>query len=108
MQGAAAAYTKQPVSGWLWWAYNENSGDTGGIVKDNWQNLNWEKLGFMIDSLGLTPWYRWPGTRSVRNRPGDDDDAPGDTDNNVDVAPAEDAVAPAEDAGAAVAVAQGN
>jgi hypothetical protein len=41
------------------WTYNENSGDTGGIVYDNWQKLHWGKLGFMIHSLGLAPWYWW-------------------------------------------------
>lgn len=28
LQGGAAAYTSQPLAGWLWWAYNENSMDT--------------------------------------------------------------------------------
>lgn len=27
-QGGAKAYNTVPVNGWLWWAYNENSGDT--------------------------------------------------------------------------------
>jgi len=28
LQGAAASYNSIPMAGWLWWAYNENSGDT--------------------------------------------------------------------------------
>jgi hypothetical protein len=46
------------MAGWLWWCYNENSHDTGGIVYDNWKQLDWNKLKFMINSLGLTPWYK--------------------------------------------------
>lgn len=37
LQGGAAKYNREPIQGWLWWAYNENSGDTGGIVTNNWQ-----------------------------------------------------------------------
>eukprot|EP00878_Enallax_costatus_P038472 GHUV01043723.1.p1 GENE.GHUV01043723.1~~GHUV01043723.1.p1 ORF type:complete len:119 (-),score=30.54 GHUV01043723.1:455-811(-) len=51
----------------MWWAYNENSGDTGGIVMNNWQDLNWVKLRYMIDNLGLQPWYKQPAS-SVRRR----------------------------------------
>lgn len=40
------------------WAYNANSGDTGGLVDETWQNLDWTKLGWMQDNLGLTPWYK--------------------------------------------------
>jgi endoglucanase len=29
---------------WLYWAYNQNSGDTGGIVKNNWQDIDWRKV----------------------------------------------------------------
>lgn len=68
MQGNAAQYAKQPASGWLWWAYNENSGDTGGIVQNNWQDLDWNKLRFQMDKLGLTPWYKWPSTTDVGGR----------------------------------------
>jgi hypothetical protein len=49
-----------PVNGWAWWAYNENSGDTGGIVYHYWQDVNWEKVNFMIGRMGLRPWYLRP------------------------------------------------
>ncbi len=29
---------------WAYWAYNKNSGDTGGIVKADWYSLEWIKL----------------------------------------------------------------
>ncbi|WIA18743.1 hypothetical protein OEZ85_003433 [Tetradesmus obliquus] len=57
-RGGARSYNSQSMAGWLWWCYNENSHDTGGIVWDNWKQLDWNKLGFMINSLGLTPWYK--------------------------------------------------
>jgi hypothetical protein len=57
VQGGAKAYNTIPVNGWLWWAYNENSGDTGGIVHNRWQDLHWEKINWMIARMGLRPWY---------------------------------------------------
>lgn len=36
-----------------------NSGDTGGIVYDNWSRLDWHKLSYQMWGLGLTPWYKW-------------------------------------------------
>ncbi|KAF6263154.1 glycoside hydrolase superfamily [Scenedesmus sp. NREL 46B-D3] len=56
-RGGARQYNRIPLAGWMWWAYNENSGDTGGIVHNDWQDFNWAKLRYMMDSLGLTPWY---------------------------------------------------
>jgi len=44
-------------AGWMFWAYNANSGDTGGIVTDDWQGLNWIKLRWLQKNLGLRPWY---------------------------------------------------
>lgn len=44
---------KHKHNNWVWWAYNENSGDTGGIVKNNWQDLDWQKLGWLQSSLHL-------------------------------------------------------
>jgi hypothetical protein len=41
----------------LQWAYNANSGDTGGLVDDTWWNLMWMKLRFLRNHMGLTPWY---------------------------------------------------
>ena len=45
------------INGWNWWAYNQNSGDTGGIVWHNWQEVDWLKVNWMVQSLGLRPWY---------------------------------------------------
>ena len=29
---------------WTWWSWNPNSGDTGGILKDDWTTVNQAKL----------------------------------------------------------------
>jgi hypothetical protein len=42
-----------PRPSWAYWAYNENSGDTGGIVKNNWQDLDWRKLQWLKDRMDL-------------------------------------------------------
>jgi hypothetical protein len=39
------------------WAYNANSGDTGGLVENDWQTFNWLKLRWLQDNLDLKPWY---------------------------------------------------
>lgn len=42
---------------WAYWAWNANSGDTGGIVRDNWADVIFEKVKtptffyFQIESL---------------------------------------------------------
>lgn len=46
------------------WAYNENSGDTGGIVTNQWQDIHWPKVRFMMQRLGLQPWYKASGRRT--------------------------------------------
>ena len=35
----------------------KNSGDTGGIVHNMWQDFHWEKINFHIQHLGLRPWF---------------------------------------------------
>lgn len=42
---------------WMYWSFNENSGDTGGIVKNGWQDFEWGKLRWLKERLGLKPWY---------------------------------------------------
>jgi aryl-phospho-beta-D-glucosidase BglC (GH1 family) len=55
--GPGADGQHQAVSGWFWWAWNANSGDTGGLVSDNWQDLLWHKFAY-LKTLGLRPWYQ--------------------------------------------------
>jgi hypothetical protein len=47
--------------GWTWWCWNPNSGDTGGILKDDWISVNQQKVDelkpiqFVFPGAGLTP-----------------------------------------------------
>ena len=47
----------------FWWAWNANSGDTGGIVQQDWLTINWNKVDWMA-SVGLKPWYANQGSSS--------------------------------------------
>jgi hypothetical protein len=58
-RGAADTGQHEVVSSWFWWAYNANSGDTGGIVTDDWQAFNWEKINY-LRAVGLRCWWEWP------------------------------------------------
>ncbi|BDA45058.1 hypothetical protein COCOBI_06-5380 [Coccomyxa sp. Obi] len=40
-----------------WWAWNANSGDTGGIVESDWITVLWKKVNWMVGAIHLTPWY---------------------------------------------------
>lgn len=55
--GAAADEEHDAISSWAYWCYNANSGDTGGIVSANWQSIMWLKVRYLVDWLGLKPWY---------------------------------------------------
>eukprot|EP00775_Hariotina_reticulata_P003248 gene3248-3524_t len=57
-KGAGDTGGHNPINNWYYWCYNANSGDTGGLVDDSWMNLQWVKLRYLMDNLGLTPWYK--------------------------------------------------
>lgn len=46
---------------WTWWSWNPNSGDTGGILQDDWTSVNTAKLAelqpiqFSLDGSTVTP-----------------------------------------------------
>jgi len=46
-------YTFHSNINWMFWAYNENSGDTGGIVMNNWQDINWMKIEWLRRHMNL-------------------------------------------------------
>lgn len=57
MQSGAGKDGKHNAIGSVfWWAWNANSGDTGGIVEADWLTINWGKINWMA-SVGLIPWY---------------------------------------------------
>lgn len=53
--------SKNRNSVWFWWSWNANSGDTGGVVTDNWYTIKWFKVRY-LEQLGLCPWYRAAGS----------------------------------------------
>ena len=74
---------------WTFWAWNPNSGDTGGVLQDDWKTINTAKMGLLAELMGRKPQAYDPGdgsTPSYGPVPGDgavDDSVPGDgTGNN--------------------------
>lgn len=46
-----------PITSFFWFAWNANSGDTGGLVTSpSWDSIVWQKIEY-LQSLGLAPWY---------------------------------------------------
>lgn len=56
------------INNWFYWDYNPNSGDTGGIVGNDWKTIEWTKINYLsngtiagvstnLNGLGLRPWY---------------------------------------------------
>ncbi len=46
---------KDPGINWTWWSWNPNSGDTGGILKDDWTSVHKDKLDGLKDLM-----FDWP------------------------------------------------
>lgn len=44
---ALLAYMDDIGAGWTFWSLNPNSGDTGGILEDDWVSVDEEKLSFL-------------------------------------------------------------
>lgn len=53
---AAADNKHHAIKNWFYWSWNANSGDTGGLVADNWVDLQWKKIDYLT-TIGLKPWY---------------------------------------------------
>lgn len=46
-----------PITSFFWFAWNANSGDTGGLVSSpDWDTIIWPKIEY-LQTLGLAPWY---------------------------------------------------
>lgn len=45
------------IPNWFYWSWNANSGDTGGLVGDNWLDIQWRKIDYLTH-IGLKPWYQ--------------------------------------------------
>ena len=35
--------------GWTFWSWNPNSGDTGGVLKDDWSTVHADKMALLAD-----------------------------------------------------------
>jgi hypothetical protein len=48
--------THAPAAALFWWAWNANSGDTGGLVGEDWTSVEWSKVDWLKRAAGLAPW----------------------------------------------------
>ncbi|BDA41274.1 probable endoglucanase E1 [Coccomyxa sp. Obi] len=46
-----------PIPHMVWWDWNPNSGDTGGLVNDGWSAVIWNKIDYLVNAIDLQPWY---------------------------------------------------
>ncbi|BDA41281.1 probable endoglucanase E1 [Coccomyxa sp. Obi] len=54
---SAANFPHANLPNLYWWDWNANSGDTGGIVQNDWLTIIWSKVNWLIGAINLTPWY---------------------------------------------------
>ncbi|MFZ8911091.1 MAG: cellulase family glycosylhydrolase, partial [Candidatus Nanopelagicales bacterium] len=48
------AYLKAKGMSWTFWSWNPNSGDTGGILTDDWRTVHEDKMALMRDLMGAS------------------------------------------------------
>jgi endoglucanase len=53
--GALVTYLHDHGISWAFWSWNPNSGDTGGILRDDWRTLDDAKLAALAPLLGGAP-----------------------------------------------------
>ena len=53
---ALSPSTHAPAGGLFWWSWNANSGDTGGLVGEDWAAVDWAKIDWLKAAAGLVPW----------------------------------------------------
>eukprot|EP00891_Asterochloris_glomerata_P005014 jgi/Astpho2/5014/Aster-05948 len=56
--GAANDGLHNAIPNVFWWAWNANSGDTGGLVDTDWTSILWNKINW-LQTVGLVPWYAY-------------------------------------------------
>lgn len=47
LQDKLVEYLGQKSIATFWWSWNPNSGDTGGILQDDWLSVNWDKVNLL-------------------------------------------------------------
>ena len=55
-EGTANDGLHRSVGNLIWWDWNANSGDTGGLLDDAWTKVIWPKVQ-ALTQVGLRPWY---------------------------------------------------
>lgn len=55
--GTAADGKHNAFAGSVWWAWNNNALDTGGLVSTDWTTILWPKIKFLESLMTLRPWY---------------------------------------------------
>ena len=53
--GALVSYMKQTQASWTYWCMNPNSGDTGGILADDWKTVNSAKIQQLQSVMAALP-----------------------------------------------------
>jgi endoglucanase len=66
-QNALVDFIKQEKLGFAYWAWNPNSGDTGGILQDDWQQVHADKQTVLNQLLPALPMDGRPGTIALTN-----------------------------------------
>lgn len=57
-----ADYMSRKGISWTFWAWNPNSGDTGGVLQDDWQTVNPAKMALLTSLINREPINFAPGT----------------------------------------------
>ena len=57
-----ADYMSRKGISWTFWAWNPNSGDTGGVLQDDWQTVNTAKMSLLTSLINREPINFAPGT----------------------------------------------
>jgi aryl-phospho-beta-D-glucosidase BglC (GH1 family) len=52
---SSAGSTGRTGLSWTWWSWNPDSGDTGGILQDDWQSVNQNKVQGLLPLMSAMP-----------------------------------------------------
>jgi endoglucanase len=66
-QNTFVEFIKQEKLGFAYWSWNPNSGDTGGILQDDWQQVHAAKQALLNQLLPAKPTDGRPGTIALTN-----------------------------------------
>ncbi|MBM3635060.1 MAG: glycoside hydrolase [Actinobacteria bacterium] len=64
-----ADYMSRTGMSWTFWAWNPNSGDTGGVLQDDWQTVNPAKMALLTSLINREAINYAPGTPTASPTP---------------------------------------